>query len=53
MHELVEAMGGSTEVRGEPGTGATFSIVLPLAAGARNGQEERPAFVRVARSGPS
>jgi two-component system phosphate regulon sensor histidine kinase PhoR len=52
VRELVEAMGGSTEVRSELGAGATFSIVLPLAAGARIGQEERPAFVRVARSDP-
>ena len=45
-------MGGSTGVRSELGAGATFSIALPLAAGARMGEEERPAFVRVARSGP-
>jgi len=51
VRELVEAMGGSTEVRSELGAGATFSIVLPLAAGARIGRDDRPAFVRVARSG--
>jgi two-component system sensor histidine kinase BaeS len=50
VRELVEAMGGSTEVRSEPGAGATFSVVLPLAAGARIGHDDRPAFVRVARS---
>ena len=53
VRELVEAMGGSTEARSELGAGATFSIVLPLAAGARIGRDERPDFVRVARSGSS
>ena len=38
VRELVEAMGGSTGVRSELGAGATFSIALPLAAGARIGR---------------
>ena len=50
VRELVEAMGGSTEIRSELGAGATFSIVLPLAAGAQIGHDEHPAFVRVAQS---
>ena len=48
--QLAEAMGGTAEVRSEPGAGATFALVLPLPPGALLGDGERPAFVRVARS---
>ena len=52
VHQLAEAMGGSAEVRSEPGAGSTFAIALPLPPDRppleRHG--ERPAFVRVARS---
>jgi two-component system sensor histidine kinase BaeS len=49
VDELVEAMGGSTEVRSERGAGATFSIELAV-PGERAEQKPPPAFVRVTRS---
>jgi two-component system sensor histidine kinase BaeS len=53
VRELVEAMGGSTEVRSEPGAGATFAIALPLPAGAPAERSTPLRFARVVRSGPS
>jgi signal transduction histidine kinase len=52
VRELAEAMGGSTEVRSEPGAGATFSLVLPRprSVGPAPEHDDRPAFVRVART---
>jgi two-component system sensor histidine kinase BaeS len=52
VRELVEAMDGSTEVRSEPGAGATFAIELPLPPGAGTPAEPAapPAFVRVTRT---
>jgi two-component system sensor histidine kinase BaeS len=51
VRELADAMGGSAEVRSEPGVGSTFTIVLPFPSGVPAPSEERrPAFVRVARS---
>jgi two-component system sensor histidine kinase BaeS len=49
--ELAEAMGGSVDARSEPGVGSTFTIALPLPAGATPPSgDPRPAFVRVARA---
>jgi two-component system OmpR family sensor kinase len=50
VRELVEAMGGATEVRSEQGAGATFAIELPVPDRDRPEAATPPAFVRVARS---
>ena len=51
VRELTETMNGAVSVRSEVGVGATFTISLPLPAGAAPAAEHRrPAFVRVARS---
>jgi signal transduction histidine kinase len=51
VRELAVAMGGSAEVRSEPGVGSTFIIRLPLPVGTPGPREgERPAFVLIARS---
>lgn len=51
VRELAEAMGGSTEVRSEPGVGSAFAIDLPLPAGVTaRAADSRPAFVLVSRT---
>jgi len=51
VRELAEAMGGSTEVRSEPGVGSAFAVNLPLPSGTTAPTAAaRPAFVLISRT---